>query len=396
VHPLIKIFWDAIPQCLQDLIAMTVDRLAGQEVPPPPTAGDTPVRLFIAPANYAGQGYRWARAVEANPAISARNMVYAEINPFDYPADYQVRWRTVTHSRAWQSAQFEALTSAFTHVLVEAEFPPLGGMFSEDVRGQVRLLTSAGTSVAMVCHGSDIRLPSRHRLLEQWSPFANDDWVNVAEVEAATAANRRLLDDLALPTFVSTPGLLLDVPYGHLLPVVIDAEPWATAAPVLERQRPRVLHVPSNSLVKGTAQIEPTMLKMHEEGVIEYIRAEGLAHDQMPTLYASADIVLDQFRLGDYGAGACEAMAGGRLVLSHVSAQARHAVAEAGGLRLPILEADIDSLENVLRDLVRNPAPYRALAVDGPAFVDRVHGGALSRSILERHFLTPEAPTSAR
>lgn len=390
MHAKVVKLWEAVPKPLQDAVASFVDRLQGVPIPPPPQPReDVPFRLFIAPANYAGQGYQWSRAVSRNPRVTASNMVYAEINPFGYPVDHPVRWRTVTHSRRWQRAQLDALTRHFTHVLVEAEMPPLGGMWNQDVRRQVAALQAGGVVVGMLCHGSDIRLPSRHRELEKWSPFANDDWVPVDALEAIVADNRRLLDDLAVPTFVSTPGLLLDVPYAHLLPVVIDAERWSTDEPVLVRQRPRVLHVPSNPLVKGTAEIEPVLRLLHDEGIIEYEAVVGRTQDEMPGLFSSADIVLDQFRLGDYGAGACEAMAAGRLVISHVSEQARRVVADAAGVQLPVLEANLDTLEQVLRNVVADRASARALAAQGPAFVRRVHDGELARQVLEHRLLEP-------
>lgn len=388
MHPVLKTLWEATPKPLQDIVATAVDSVQHVEIPAAPHVDRTlPVRLFIAPANYAGQGYRWARAAEANPRVGAANMVYAEINSFAYPVDFPVRGRTVTHSRRWQKAQLRALTHEFTHVLVEAQMPPLGGLYSQNVRRQVRMLQSKGTHVAMVCHGSDIRLPTRHRALEAWSPFANDDWVPVARLEKVVAGNRKLLDDLDLPTFVSTPGLLLDVPYAHLLPVVIDSGLWQTSAPILERTRPRVLHVPSNPLVKGTAEIEPVLGGMHAREEIEYIKTTGLSHAEMPPLFSSVDIVLDQFRLGDYGAGACEAMAAGRLVISHVSRQVRDVIRHETGVRLPIVEANIDTLDQVLRDVMDDRERYRALAAEGPNFVLRVHNGDMARATLERYFL---------
>ena len=388
MHPVLKTLWEATPKPLQDIVATAVDRVQHVEIPGAPHVDRAlPVRLFIAPANYAGQGYRWARAAEANPRVAAANMVYAEINSFAYPVDFPVRGRTVTHSHRWQKAQLRALTEEFTHVLVEAQMPPLGGMYSQNVRRQIRMLQAGGTSVAMVCHGSDIRLPTRHRALEARSPFVNDDWVPVAKLEKVVADNKRLLDDLGLPTFVSTPGLLLDVPYAHFLPVVIDSGLWKTSMPILERARPRVLHVPSNPLVKGTAEIEPAVSGMHAREEIEYVQATGLPHAEMPALYSSVDIVLDQFRLGDYGAGACEAMAAGRLVISHVSQQVRDVISSQTGVQLPILEANIDTLGQILRDVMENREGFRALAAKGPDVVRRVHNGDMARANLERYFL---------
>lgn len=388
MHPRIAKLWEALPKPVQDVIATVIDSALRVPIPPAPAArADEPIRLFITPANYAGQGYRWARAVESAGQVTASNSVYAEINPFGYPSDHSVRGRTMTHSRRWQREQLAALTTRFSHVLVEAEMPPLGGMWNQDVRRQIKALKDGGVSVGMLCHGSDIRLPSRHVALEKWSPFAADQWDNVAELETVTSDNRALLDDVNLPTFVSTPGLLLDVPYAHLLPVVISVEPWETDNEVLVRERPRVVHVPSNPLLKGTREIETGLKRLHDEGLIEYVTISGRSHEEMPGIYRDADIVLDQFRLGDYGAAACESMAAGRLVISHVSDHARQAVKQMSGLDLPILEANTDNLEYVLRDILQNREAARSLAQQGPGFVRAVHDGTLSRRTLHEFFL---------
>lgn len=387
MHPRLARGWEALPKPVQDVIATVVDTLQRVPIPPPAEPrSDATVRLFIAPANYAGQGYRWARAVSQNPAITASNMVYAEINPFDYPADYAIRGRTVTHSRRWQRAQLHALSTRFTHVLVEAQMPPIGGLWNQDVVRQVRALGGSGVRVGMVCHGSDIRSPHRHRDADPWSPFQDDSWVPVNALETFMRWNRAILDELSLPTFVSTPGLMADVPYAHLLPVVIEPERWASREAVLQREQPRVVHVPSNPLVKGTAQIEPVLRALHAEGVIEYVSVVGRPHAEMPEILATADIVLDQFRLGDYGVAACEAMAAGRLVISHVAPDAR-AVLSKLGHELPIMQATIDDLGDVIRRVLGDRQSARALAAEGPGFVRTMHDGRFSRTVLEREFL---------
>ena len=86
----LKRLWEAMPRPIQSLIAMTVDRILGHPVPSPPGAPtDAAVRVLIGPVNWAGQGYRWARAIEQNPTIAARNLISAEIDTFGYDFDYQ-------------------------------------------------------------------------------------------------------------------------------------------------------------------------------------------------------------------------------------------------------------------------------------------------------------------
>ncbi len=379
--------WRSLPMPVQDLLGVAVARVRGERVPPPPEPGDRDVRLMIAPANYAGQGYRWARAVEENPDVAAMNMVYSSINPFGYPADNPVPGRIAAHSRRWQRAQYRALVERFTHLLIEAEMRPLGSALGGEVLAQAQALEARGLKIAMLCHGSDIRLPSRHAAADVWSPFHDDEWVPVASLETIVRGNLKVLEDLGAPVFVSTPGLLPDVPRAHLLPVVIAPDDWVQETAVLERSRPVVVHAPSNPHVKGTAQIVPMLERLHDEGVLEYRSVSGVKHEEMPAVFGAADVVLDQFRLGDYGVAACEAMAAGRLVVSHVLPEAREAVEAETGEELPIVQSTIGDLEDVLRDVVARRDHYRAQAARGPAFVRAVHDGRLSRRVLEDHFL---------
>lgn len=389
MHPAVKVVWEALPKSVRDLVASSVDRMQGVAIPSPPTLPlDTPIRLFIGPVNYAGQGYKWARAVEKNSEIRALNLVSSENNVFRYDADYTVPWRTMTHSRRWQRDLLNALVDDYTHVMFEAQFPVLGGMYNHNVKRQVDVLRAGGVKVGMVCHGTDIRLPSAHRAREPWSYFSDDSWTSIPTLEKEVKKNRQLLDDVGAPTFVSTAGLLLDVPYAHLLPVVIDASLWRTTEPALQRERLRVMHVPSHPLQKGSILIDDAMRRLNDDGVIEYVHVLGRQQAEMPGLVAAADIVLDQFRVGDYGVAACEAMAAGRLVVSHVSNQVRDVVANQSGQELPIVEATIDSLEEVLRDIALRREYYAAIAANGPTFVDTMHDGRFSRRVLEQFFLT--------
>ena len=108
----------------------------------------------------------------------------------------------------------------------------------------------------------------------------------------------------------------------------------------------------------------------------------GVAAEQMPEVYGTADIVLDQFALGIYGVAACEALAAGRIVVSHVGEFTRDAVRDRTGLRLPIIEARADRLDAVLRSVVAERERYRALAASGPEFVRTVHDGRRSAQVL--------------
>ena len=150
----------------------------------------------------------------------------------------------------------------------------------------------------------------------------------------------------------------------------------------MAREVPIVAHVPS-SAQKGSHFIDPILTSLHERGVIEYRRVEGVPHHQMPRLYGTADIMVEQFGIADYSTAACEAMAAGRVVVSRVADNVRKHVRKETGRDLPIAEANPETLEQVILGLVEDRDGARALASEGRRFVGEVHDGRLSAKVLK-------------
>ena len=350
---------------------------AGVPPAPEPPRGD--VRLLVAPVNWAGQGTRWARAVERHlDGVGAVSMAYRLGGGFGHPVDQDVPVGAYVASRRWQRAQRTVVLDGFTHVLIEAERPPFGAIYSETVVDQVQVLRAAGVRVAMLCHGTDIRLPSRHAATHADSPFAPGLMPETPALERSAAANARILAAVGAPTFVSTPDLLIDVPEAEWLPVVVDTETWAVGDDVLTRRVPIVVHAPSRGLMKGSDLIDPAMRMLAAEGVIDYRRLEGIPAREMVAAIHEADIVLDQFRLGSYGVAACEAMSTGRLVVGWVTDQVLQHVLEATGLEVPILHSTAASLVATLRGVIEDRDAARRRAARGRDFVVEVHDGRRS------------------
>ncbi len=340
----------------------------------------TPVRVYIAPTNYAGQGYRWARALEAaDSAIGARNMAVALPGGFRFPADTNVSLGVVNSSTDWAQQQWSAV-ARFTHVLVEAERPLFGRLFGRRLVDEIAALREAGVNIALLAHGTDVRDPERHRTLTPWSPYPDDP--RTPQLMSAARQNVRLLADLALPTFVSTPDLLGDVPWAQWCPVVVDPGQFATTAPAFERSRPRVIHASSAPLQKGSHLLAPALSALTATGRIDFEAIPSTPASDMPRVFAASDIVLDQFRLGSYGVAACEAMAAGRVVVGHVLPSVREHVARITGLELPIIEATPDTLADVVGELADDRDRARVAAAAGPVFVTEVHSGSASARVL--------------
>lgn len=353
-------------------------RFSEDEVPALPRISDAAVRFVIGPANSAGQGYQWARAAErCLPAVAAFAMRGIGPDPFLPDVDLRVPVAVYQRSTSWHDA-FERYLAQQSHVIWESGLPLMGRRYGSDVGKEIALLRESGVRGALLFHGSDIRPPSRHAAQSRWSPF-RDAAGPTRALEETASRNEVLVAESGVPVFVSTPDLLQWLPDATWCPVVVNSAPWR-AAP--ERKRsggpPVVVHAPSQAWLKGTNRIEPILRGLSDEGVIEYRQVAGVAHASMPDFYADADIVLDQFVLGIYGVAACEAMASGRLVMSHVNEFSRAQVRERTGLDLPVQEVTIESLEAELRRAVAEPEAFEALRAAGPIFVETVHDGRRS------------------
>ncbi|MEJ6489814.1 hypothetical protein PQI23_08775 [Leucobacter sp. USCH14] len=300
---------------------------------------------------------------------------------YGYPADLTVASGYAAHSRKWQKNQLSALES-YRAVLVESASLVLGGAYGADCFTQIEALRRKGVKVGLIFHGSDLRDPDFHLGSEPDSYFGVDDDFTDS-MRRKSQSSKELISRTRLPVFVSTPDLLRETVNARLLPVVVDPEAWATKeSPLTKTRRPRVVHAPSSSHIKGTDLIEGTMQRLNDSGVIEYRRISGLSHSEMREIYREADIVLDQFRGGPYGVAACEALAAGRIVVSHVPSWVRELTRELAGRELPIIQSTAAELERTITEILARPGVAIEKAEQGPEFVRHWHDGRESGRVL--------------
>jgi hypothetical protein len=358
--------------------------------PARPPVPNTPVRLFIGPANFAGQGWAWARAAERHlSGVGATTFSLGD--GFAFPVDYAVPVQMYALSRRWHKDQVRHVTTEYTHVLIEAERPILGARNGSACSGDIRLLRKAGLQVALISHGSDLRIPSRHAELVEDSPFRDASWESVPILERTTTRNAELLNAFDGHTFVSTLDLLDYAPRAVWCPGVVDVDAWTADTVPLERCVPVVVHAPSKGRFKGSELIDPIMTELDRRGVVEYRRIQRVEPQDMPGVYTAADIVIDQFTMGLYGVAACEAMAAGRVVLSFVGESVRARARGLTGREPPIVEATPGTLVEVIDKILGDRDAARDIAAAGPSYVRENHDGLRSAAALAP-FLTDPSP----
>ncbi|HEU6445716.1 MAG TPA: hypothetical protein VFL61_11720 [Gaiellaceae bacterium] len=158
------------------------------------------------------------------------------------------------------------------------------------------------------------------------------------------------------------------MPDAHVLPPGVDLRDYAPA-PVVEHERPVVLHAPSSRRRKGTEHVIAAC-----EGLdVELDVVEGLRHDEARRHYERADLVVDQLNAGWYGIFALEAMALGKPVLGYLRPEAVHETERALGVEVPIVQATKETLRDRIAELAGDAERRRRVGAASRAYVERIH-----------------------
>jgi glycosyltransferase involved in cell wall biosynthesis len=158
------------------------------------------------------------------------------------------------------------------------------------------------------------------------------------------------------------------VPEAEVVPVGIDLTGYRPVPPA-DRERPLVVHAPSNRRRKGTDHVIAACAELP----VDLDIVEGLHHEEARRRYERADIVVDQLNAGWYGVFAIEAMALGKPVVTFLHEEAVRRTEEAFGLRVPLVPATKETLADALRPLVASHEERRRIGAESRAFAERVH-----------------------
>ena len=158
------------------------------------------------------------------------------------------------------------------------------------------------------------------------------------------------------------------VPDAEMIPPGLDLRPF-TPVPPSDRERPIVVHAPSNRARKGTDHV----IAACERLPVDLDIVEGVPHDEARARYARADIVVDQLNAGWHGIFALEAMALGKPVLTYLKPDVVAQAEAHYGTELPIVPTSKETLADDLRPLIDSPTLRRELGAASRAYVERVH-----------------------
>ena len=129
-----------------------------------------------------------------------------------------------------------------------------------------------------------------------------------------------------------------------------------------------IVHAPTNRGLKGTKYIEEAVEKLKIKGIsVNLHLLENLPHKElMRFIGEEADIVIDQLLNGAFGVISIESLSLGVPVICFLSDDILKEFPE-----IPIVNANIDNLPQVLEELIENQDFRSALSEKGISFVDQ-------------------------
>ncbi len=140
----------------------------------------------------------------------------------------------------------------------------------------------------------------------------------------------------------------------------IDTSAITPQYPNPQKEKPiKVLHAPNHKAIKGTEHIVSAIERLQKEGHnVELVLIRGMPNKEVLNQMQNADIVVDQLIMGAYAMFAMEAMAHGKALVGYMREDCVKLYEQLGCIlpgEIPIIQAEVDTVYNVLRGLVSEP-----------------------------------------
>lgn len=160
----------------------------------------------------------------------------------------------------------------------------------------------------------------------------------------------------------------------------VDLDRFQPTPPELERL-PIFLHVPTEPQVKGTEQIVAAFEQLRSEGLkFEFRLIRQLTQTEFFRELSACDVYIDELRCGSHGVTAVEAMAAGKTTVTYI----RRDLVDKYPPDLPVVNANPDTVLDVLRRLIVEPQWRAETAAGSRAYAEKYHDARIvARDMLD-------------
>ncbi len=254
------------------------------------------------------------------------------------------------------------------------------------------LLRAAGKTVIMTYQGCDARQVSycQQNFSLSCCGQQQGDGLCHPRDDAAKANNIRYVAKSAQRVFCLNPDLMHVVPDAEFVPYAAVDPEVVKPSRANPKKKLTILHAPTNRAVKGTRFVEEAAQSLEDEFDLEWLFVEGIPHERAMDLYKQADLVIDQLRVGWYGAFAVEMMAMGKPVMCYVRGEDLEFIPEEMQVDLPLIQVTPDTLKETLREHLGNVETLREIGRQSRRFVEKWHNPRTIAAAMLRVYSNPK------
>ena len=228
------------------------------------------------------------------------------------------------------------------------------------------ILRALKKRIIMEYHGGDIRwqlLSEKGERNLDVEPLANKQKKKRIQRVFKYSECIILHDSELRPFLVGYSG---DVAY---VPLRLDIDNFIPIYPNANKSRPVIVHAPSKRSIKGTEYIQKAIEKLKEKYEFDYCLVENMTNEEAKKVYASADIIIDQLKVGTYGVLSVEGMALGKPVICYIMDSIKSDFPK----ELPIVSATVNNIAEKIEGLLIDGELRRKLGIAGRHYVERYH-----------------------
>lgn len=242
------------------------------------------------------------------------------------------------------------------------------GDYSINTGLDIPLIKARGKKVVYRFSGFDIRTPKKDLVVNKYSPFRYGYQHKFDE-----DLQQRYFDFLCeyVDQFVvQDPELQQFCPKAKIIPRALDLTEWQYVG-VEENNTPLIVHAPSDPKCKGTDFILKALEKLRDKGVnFELKLLNRVSHQEAKYWYKKADIIVDQILIGATGVLTLEGMALGKPVVVYLREDLFDSFYNG---QLPVANANPDTIEPVLKELIEDYEYRKELSINGRKLVEKYH-----------------------
>lgn len=330
-----------------------------------------PLKVIHAPLNFAGQTYLLSQALREagidsiSYRIASRRGNAVDVYAFKDDRIIEFDW---DNRLGYLFRATQEIISEKPDIVHLWHRPLVYGRHDDPLNGMdLPFLRLGGARIGLRFTGYELRRKSLEMKINPFSPFHYGFEYGFPE-----DSQKRFYDFIGTyidTFFVQDPEMQTYCPQARIVPRVLDLSKFSVVE-TEPKARPMVVHAPTDDLLKGTNFVLKAVEELKEEGLdFDFRLIKDMPNAQALEQYRAADIVIDQILIGWYGVLAMEAMAMGKAVIAYI----RDDLTGYFGAQLPLLNANPETIKQVLRGAVKDAELRQEVGRHGRTFVEATH-----------------------